>query len=125
MNRTTQGFTLVEAMLALAVIGIVVSSLVPGITGMLTVNNGERIRRDAVSAARTTVQALVASGIPTLPMKDLQVRRLTLNGRNYDVTVTYCSNPTFCAPATSRHLKLEVNENGRRLYSVETVVSII
>ena len=125
MNGSRQGFTLIEALVALAVLGIVAGSIVPSITGLLGTNNNERTRRDAVAVARSVVRELHAGGIANLPLAGSEQRQINLNGRSYTVRVDYCLKSTFCVAATTRHLNLEVNHAGRSRYTAETVISTI
>lgn len=123
MKGRADGFSLLEALIGVSLLGIVTSAVLPALTGTLTSNAIDRQRRDAVSVARATLQDLDAKGVPTLPMKGTDRQRTERNGRTYTVDVTYCQTQTYCVLDTSRHVRLEVSHHGKTLYSAETVLA--
>lgn len=125
MKSAQAGFSLIEAVVAIAILGILMSSVVPALTSTLGLNGKERVRREAVSVARAVIQDLGAKHPSALPMEGADVSTVARDGRIFSVRVQYCLNRNYCQQDTSRHVTVEVKENETTRYRVETVLAKI
>ena len=119
MNQ--RGFTILELLIALGIFSIVSSAMAPAFIGYLKFNTASEIRSEASSAAQQTLDELRVFDPATMPSSGSDpVLALTVGLRQYDVTVSYCVNATYCT-AASRHIQVEVAYSGKTVYQVETV----
>ena len=116
---TRCGFTLVEAVVAVAVVGILIAGVGGAFASYLRVNTESEIRTGAVAAAQTVVDRLRGDGAWPPSGSALAV---TSHGREYEVELrheTYCRDDGCFADA--RILEVEVRHGGRTRYEVSTV----
>lgn len=116
-----RGLTIVEAMFALALLGIAATALMSAIMVQVETNNQNEIRASAVTAAEQVLESLrlidpsampkTGSGAPTL---------VEVGGLEFETVTRYCTEPAICTVGT-RHLIVEVHFEGETLYDVETV----
>ncbi|MBA2667278.1 MAG: prepilin-type N-terminal cleavage/methylation domain-containing protein [Trueperaceae bacterium] len=117
-----RGFTIIEAIIAVAVIGIIVVGVLPLFINYARINTESEFRTGAVTAAQQVMDRLrfepftgwVASGT---------VQSIDTDLRTYDVTITYCTAELTLCQSGSRHVRLEVANSGRTYYTVESVFS--
>lgn len=119
------GFSLVEALVAIAILAVLLAGVVPAFVSNLRVNTDSEIRTGAVAAAQT-----VLDRFRVLPTKDWPASGATLSiashGRSYDVTVVhegFCQGGTCYSGADL--IELEVMHGGRTRYSVSTVFTAL
>lgn len=119
--RNAQGFGLVEAILAVAMLGILVAALVPAFGGYANINLRNEIRTGAVAAAQQRVDRLRQQSFDEWPVSG-STQDVNSNGRDFETTLIFCSGDvnTHCT-VNSRHLRIEVRFNDNLEYSVETV----
>ena len=120
-----RGATFVEVLLALFFLAILLASVVPSFLTFTDHNTRNERRTGAVQAARTVLEdhrLTPPSTMPTLGMTGPQA--ITVGNRSYDVWTRYCVVDTLC-DSNSRHLVVEVDQNGELLYSAETVFTEI
>jgi prepilin-type N-terminal cleavage/methylation domain-containing protein len=116
-----RGFGLVEALVALAILGIVLTGLVPSFVVFLHANTLNEERAAAMIAAQQVVETLRREDPATLPSSGAGPATLVaVAGREFEVVTRYCGRPQHC-DAESRHLVVEVAYGGRQIVSVETV----
>ena len=118
-RSTRRGFTLVEAVVAVAVFGILIAGVGGAFVGYLRVNTESEIRTGAVAAAQTVVDRLRGYGAWP-PSGSAQV--VTSHGREYEVELrheTYCQDGACLDRA--RMLEVEVRYGGRTRYQVSNV----
>ena len=119
----TRGFTLVEALVALAILGIAAVMIAPALTNQLQANNRSELRSGAVSVVEQTLEALRLQDPETLPTSSPENPTPVLvmvGGREYEAITRYCVRDEFCEE-NSRHLTVEVRYNGLRIFDAETV----
>ena len=122
-DRTSRlaGLSLIEAIIAMAIVGILLAGVVPAFVTNLRVNTDSEIRTGAVAAAQT-----VLDQFRVLPKSRWQESGTTVavvsHGRSFDVLVQYGA---FCQDGTcyanSNLIQLEVSHGSRSRYAVSTV----
>jgi type II secretion system protein I len=120
----TAGFTLVEALVSLVVLGIVAVAVMPAVVAQVDANTRNEIRTIAVGLVQERLEALRLgdpAALPTSGPGDMQA--VDVGPRRFQVRTYYCRDASYCPPAspTSRHLTVEIWFRGERVYDVETV----
>ena len=118
---SARGFSLVEGIMALAILGVVMAAVIPTFTTYQDTNRRNEERTCAVAVAQQVLEAnrrldpglMMNSGGADWPS-------VSLDGRVYDVFISYCLLEQYCTD-NSRHLTVEVSYDGRTLYSAESV----
>ena len=115
------GFTLVECLIAVAILGVALTSLMPSFLDFMDANSHSESRSDAVAAAQQIMESLRRqdpAGWPSTGSSTAEV--VEINNREFEVVKTYCLSSQYCGSA-SRHIVVEVSFGGKVLYSVESV----
>ena len=140
MNKA--GFSIIEMLVALVILGVALTSVLPVFINYANTNRRTAIRAEAVSAAERVMDGLrqrsfnqwgdfertmerdgvqVATGDPNDP---------TDNGRTYQVAMEWCNQPTtglsLCdANGQQRHVRVNICLDARLQYSVTTVFTSV
>jgi prepilin-type N-terminal cleavage/methylation domain-containing protein len=116
-----KGFSLVESLCALAILGIALIGVVPTFYVLVNVDTLSEQRSNAVAAAQQVMEGLRQASPSSLPSSGSSSPQMVSVGQHdYEVTAHYCTNSTFCS-TDMRHIVLEVSFGGRNVYIVETV----
>lgn len=119
-----RGFTLVEALVGVAILGIVMAGIVPVFMNYMRVNSQSDVKSGAVTAAVTVLDGLRQTPLAVWPTSGT-VQTQSGGDRSYDVTVLYCtSSMTYCGPDT-RQVEVVVRFRGKVYYSAETVYTTL
>lgn len=114
-----RGFGLIEAVIALVLLGVMLTSMIPAMTHYMQINSRAEIRTGAVAVAQQELDALRA--VQTWPTSGSQTS-VTIGNAVYIATLTH---EQFCdvggCYAGARLVRMEVTHDGRSLYGVETV----
>ena len=123
MNRLpSTGFTLSEALIALALVAMVAIAVVPIFVMHMDTNTRDEIRTGAIGAAQERLEALRLEPPASLPESGSTAPQLVeVDGRSYEVVTHYCELDMYCDPGRSRQIRVEVRFDGRMIYDVETV----
>ncbi len=116
-----KGFSLIEAVIAVAILGVLMAGVIPAFIGNLNINDQSERRSEAVVLAQQTFETLRRGDMASLPMSGSSTETNLLNGRSYKVTTYYCLVALYCKQGSSRHLTVEVQVSGKKVYEVETV----
>jgi prepilin-type N-terminal cleavage/methylation domain-containing protein len=119
-----RGFSLVEAVVAVAILGLAVTAVLPAFLTQLDANTRSGLRSVAAGIAAERLEALRSAdptGLPTGGAPETQA--VAVDGRGYELRTTYCGEPLYCPPTSpgARHIRVEVWLDGRRLFDAETV----
>lgn len=116
-----RGLTLVEALVAMAIMGIVLAGVTPLFMTYLNANTLNEERSGAMAAAQQVLERLRAQDPADLPSSGTSAAQaLTIGGRTYQATTRYCVTAAYCDTA-SRHVVVEVTYRGTRIFQAETV----
>lgn len=119
-RKRAHGFTLIEAIIGLAILAVVVAGIVPAFMSYLRVNNQSDVRSGAVAAAES-----VLDGLRQTPIADWSasgtVQTAGGGDRTFQVTVLYCTSSLPYCSGDARHVEAVVRYRGKVYYDVETV----
>ena len=118
---TNKGFSLVEAIVATAILGLLMAGVIPAFISNLHVNDQNERRSEAVALAQQTLEALRRTDMASLPMQGSTSAQRTYGGRTYTVITHYCRAAAYCVQGSARHLTIEIQTNRKKAYEVETV----
>lgn len=119
--KRCDGFTLVEALFAMAILGVALASILPSFLTFLDTNSLSEERSDAVAAAQLVMEELRERDPASLPTSGSSaVRLVPVGSREFEVVTIFCADSSLCA-AARRHVSVEVTFGGRVIYDVSSV----
>jgi type II secretory pathway pseudopilin PulG len=116
----TSGLTLLEVLVAFAILGITMIAIVPSFVRYLQVNSASEVRTQAANVAQRYFEQYRLMDPGSMPTSGQETASASLGGRDFEVTTTYCVQPSYCG-AGSRDIQVEVQHNGTTVFSAETV----
>lgn len=127
MNK--RGLSIIEAIVALAVIGIILAILIPSFIGSLRITNRTELRGVAIGLAQQRLEELrsqLPSPLPTTPTSNSS--DVTVQGRTFAIQTTFCPTdvplttpPTPPCTAQRVLVRVQVSYQGSVLYAADTV----
>ncbi|MCP3979331.1 MAG: type II secretion system protein [bacterium] len=119
----SRGLTVVEVLVAMALVGIAAGGIMSAFLTQLQSNTLSESRSSAISAAEMELEALRMLDPATLPTSGSSSPKLVAIGDHaYAVTTHYCERTDLCASSTARYVRVEVRDSqGTRAYDVEVV----
>ncbi|MBS3933627.1 MAG: prepilin-type N-terminal cleavage/methylation domain-containing protein [Truepera sp.] len=115
----TKGFTLIEAVIAVAILAIILASVIPAFVNYLNINTASEVRTGAVAVAQRLLDDLRA--VSAWPPSGT-VTTVATGQRAYSAILTHSQ---FCYGGRcfsgARRVRVEVSYAGRTYYQVETV----
>ena len=119
MNQ--RGMSLVESLLALTLMGVVLTALLAAFVVMLDVNTRDDQRTLALAAAQQVLEQRRRADVSTLPSAGTSdVALVTIGSREFEVVEHYCTLPEYCGDET-RHVLVEVSYGGRQIVNASSV----
>lgn len=121
-NSDQNGFSLVEVLVALGILGIVMAGVAPSfIFHMKTISRNE-LRSAGIAAAQQVLDEIRTLDPATLPTSGSDTpETVVVNNKSFSVTTSYCQEPTFCLTTRTRHLNILVTYQDEEIYEIETV----
>lgn len=136
------GFSIIEMLVALVILGVALTSILPVFINYATVNRNTEIRAEAVSAAEEVMDGLRqrsfnqwAAFERTMERDGVEVVKGdpnddTDNGRTYQVAMEWCNQPvtglSLCDDnGQQRHVRVNICLNSQLQYSVTTVFTSV
>lgn len=122
----TAGITLIETIVALAVIGIALAAIVPAFTNYARVNTNSDLRTGAITAGQQVMESLRQRTFANWPASG-EIETVDAGSRDYQVTVNYClEGAADClSEGQMRHVRLEVRNGDKVYYELETIYTAI
>jgi prepilin-type N-terminal cleavage/methylation domain-containing protein len=120
-----RGFSLLESLVAIAILGILLAAIMPTFFTYLDANTRSEERTGALAAAQETIEQLRQvdpTMMPSTGSSPMQV--ISVGERDFEVVTHFCTANQFCS-ADSRHLLIEVGYGGRTVYSVESIFTAL
>ncbi len=125
MKDTRSGFTIVEAIVAILILGIALSFIIPAFVANLQINTKSEERTYAVAAAQQVLENLRLANPQSLPSSGSSTAiNIVIGGYAYVVTPFYCAITTLCT-STSKYIRVDVAFKSKVLYTAETVFAKI
>jgi prepilin-type N-terminal cleavage/methylation domain-containing protein len=121
---SSRGFSLVEALVALFVLGITAVAVLPAFMSQMDANTRNEERSDAMGIAHQRLEALRFQDVDLLPTGGpAESSAVTIGNRQYELRTRYCTQAQYCPPVDpgSRHLLVEVWLDGKKVYDVATI----
>ena len=120
--RRRRGLTFTEVVIAVAVIAIAITGIVPAFISYVQVNSRTEVRTGAVAVAQQTLDGLRASPFNTWPASGTE-QVIDSGLGNYTARITYClpTDPGCLSTADSRQVQVVIFLDGEVFYRVETV----
>jgi prepilin-type N-terminal cleavage/methylation domain-containing protein len=122
-RNKNSGFSLIEVMVALTVLGVVFSLLIPMFISFSSINRRSEQRTVANNVARQTLELLRNSPILTMQSSGSVIKNQTSDGHSLVITTSFCPTGTTQCNTTSKAIKVEVKENDQVLTTINTVFS--
>jgi prepilin-type N-terminal cleavage/methylation domain-containing protein len=118
-----RGFTMIEALVSLAILGIALAGIVPGFFLYTRTNALSEVRSGSVAAAQRVFEALRAQDPADLPSSGASAAQIVPVGKNeFQVVTRYCVITPYCS-AGNRHVVIEVSYGGRIVFTIESVLT--
>lgn len=114
------GFSLLEAVVAVAIFGIALAAIVPAFIYYAQTNLASQRKTEAVVVAQRVVDGLRQTDFALWPASGT-VSAADAGGSNFQVALTYCTGSLTLCNDGARHLRVEVSQGGKVYYRVETV----
>ena len=120
--RRRSGFSILEIMIAIAILAVLLIAIIPAFTGFLRTNKSSEERTVAITLAQERLEALRLQDPRTLPSSGFTETVVSRNGKAYRVRTLYCTNAALCNSVT-RQIVVRVEQgSGRKvIYEVGTV----
>ena len=116
-----KGFTLLEALIALAIMVVVMAALIPTFQNFLDANTVSERRSNALAAAQVMIEALRHKDPGSLPSSgSSSVESVAIGDHEYELVAHFCQSSGYC-DADSRHIVVEVSFAGKTIYTIESV----
>lgn len=120
-ERSESGSTLVETVVALFLLGLALTGILPAFSTILQTNTRCENRSNAVAAAQQVLDALRIEDPETLPISGASAPQLlTVGGDEFEVITRFCVVASLCSP-TRRQIVVEVQRSGSKVFDVETI----
>jgi prepilin-type N-terminal cleavage/methylation domain-containing protein len=116
-----KGFSLIESLVALAILGITLAALVPAFQAFLDANSVSEERSNALAAGQQAMEVLRHEDPSSLPSSGSSAAQIiTVGAHEFEVITHYCREPSYCG-ADTRHVVMDVGFAGKDIYQIETV----
>jgi prepilin-type N-terminal cleavage/methylation domain-containing protein len=125
MKDVRSGFTIIEAIIAILILGVALSFIIPAFIANLQINSRSEKRTYAVAAAQQVLENLRLENPQNLPSSGSGAAvNVLIGGNQYVVTPSYCTIANLCT-STSKYIRVDVTFDSKILYSAETVFAKI
>jgi prepilin-type N-terminal cleavage/methylation domain-containing protein len=118
-----RGFSLIELMFALAILGVVSASMTTGFMQMARRNSEQEIRTSAIAAAQIVLDGIRVGDPSLLPADGTEEEEVTCGSRTFTIQTTYCAIQSYCTSNNIRQIRIGVIYRGKTRYQVDTVFS--
>ena len=112
-----KGFTLVEALIAVAILGIILAGILPSFISYSRLNTDSEFRTSAVAVAQEVMEDLRQLRLARWPETQVVWSR-NMGGRDFEVLIEH---EPWEDSSNAREVQLQVTHDDRVLYEVETV----
>lgn len=120
MNR--RGLSIIEALVALALISIALAALAPTFTSFSNTNRQSELRGGAIAVAQQILDTLRQQRFSEWPANG-EIQTISSPLGDFEVQFSYCQagSANCFASLNTRHIRLVIRRHERVIYEVETV----
>lgn len=118
--KEEQGISLLEVLASIGILGLFLSLVTSSFMTNLHSNMKTQIRYEAIQAAQSVLDDIRFQEVSSL-VDEQTPRSLDIGNRNYQVQVTYCSNPSFCPSPEIKHVAVGVTYKSEVVYETDTI----
>ena len=118
--RSQRGFTLVEVLVSLSIIGLLAAFLSPVFVMQSKFNTTSELKSLAVNATDRQIDLMRLTDPATMQSTGTTTSTITVGGKAFSVKVDYCVVSSYCSSVT-RHLKFTTSYRGKTYHATETV----
>ncbi len=113
-----EGLTLIETMMALAILLIILSGILPGFITYARLNTDSELRSDSVAIAQQVMEELRHSEFSQWPESEESWSPISMGGRDFVVNIH-----SDWAPDTvgAKEVRVRISYENRVLYEVKTI----
>lgn len=116
-----QGFSLIEVLIALVVLGVVTAGVTPAFLHHLKTITTNEIRTGAIQAAQLVLDELRVENPQNMPSSGSDAaENIQIGSRTYSSVTRYCDDNSLCTIDT-RQIFVTVSFQNKEIYEVETV----
>lgn len=120
--RGEQGFSILEVLVSVGIFSVFALAVAQTFVYQMKTNSGSEIRSQAVQAAQLVFDRMRTEDASAMPTTGSSApETVTVDGRPFVVTVSYCKIAAYCTTTTIRHLRAEVSYLNKKRYEVDTV----
>ena len=122
MAVNEKGTTLIEGLIAMAILGFAVTGVMGAFMAQVETNSTSELRSMAIAASQKVLEGIRLEDPATLPTfgSTLPAQTVTVGEQEFQAVTIYCLNSTYCT-STSRHVTVDLYVDGNKVYDVETV----
>lgn len=120
-SHANLGFTLVEVLVSFGIFGVLAALAFTSLIQNTQESFKNTKRYEAMQAAQTVLDNLRFEDMTTLT--STRTQQVTVGGRSYDVTTTFCEISQYCLSEDSRHITVRVKYKTSQIYATDTVFS--
>lgn len=122
--KRDSGFSLMEVLVAVAILSITTASLTSGFVNNSKMNTKSEIKTEAIQVAQMILDELRVNRMVSLGLTGMLTYDYEMGDRSYQIDVELCAAPQYCPPVTTpstRHLTVNVSYEGNHIYEIQTV----
>lgn len=125
-KHAEQGFSLIELLATLAVLGIIIGVMLTAIASNTQLNSKTEQNSQATVAAQQVLDDTRTADPSSLPLSGATApKTVNVGGRDYTVTLRYCvPTPNYCS-GNARQIQATVQYASKTLFTVETVFTSV
>ncbi len=115
-----RGLTLLEVLVALAILAVGLAGVLPAFVGFLRVNSRSEVITAASNVAQTFFERYRLQDPEAMPTSGTQSTQVDYQGRTFEVATSYCVQASYCGTG-SRDIQVTVSYRGSPAFTAETV----
>ena len=113
-------------MIAMFIFAIVIGGMAPVFTAHLQRNAAAQTRTEAMQAGQYVLDQLRIVDPSTLDSTGTRdAEEIVINGRAYQVFVSFCMEAGYCPGTNTRHIGIEVKRDNQVLFQTQTVYTLL
>ncbi|MFB9994772.1 prepilin-type N-terminal cleavage/methylation domain-containing protein, partial [Deinococcus oregonensis] len=122
--RAASGVTLIEVLVTMLLVGVISVTILSSMSSTFSMNQTSERRIEAVLIAQEQMDVVKRLDPASLPSSGSKQDKVTVRGREYDVTLRYCATAAYCLN-NNRHVAIDVRYGGKVMFTGETVFTDI